>query len=382
MIQKMSKKLERYLMHRLATEEWKTVYINDEPTRYQISNYGDLKIDGASVKTYSSNKHDETRSYRMIFLYHNGNSYFRTIHRLVAIAFIPNPENKPQVNHIDGNKSNNHEDNLEWVTQQENMAHAVATGLLNNSGMNNPNNVYTDYQIHTVCKMLEDKKNSLTDIEEKTGVSKDVIFHIRVNDLWKHISSDYEIPKVKLGEVYSEDQIHQVCKLLVDRKKTISDIEKITGVDKSTVADIASKRRWSKISSKYNFPSSFIRKGEDNHNNLHTEAQIRQVCKLLEDSKQSAINISETTGVSINTIHDIMFGKSWKHISSQYKFPEKRNPSRNKPPSIKTQSIMSWVKSGLNSNDIIEKLKVEYDMPDRTKALQCVNDVKRNYNLV
>ena len=55
-------------------------------------------------------------------------------HRLVAIHFIPNPDNKPEVNHKDGNKFNNRADNLEWVTSSENQLHAYRTGLQKASG--------------------------------------------------------------------------------------------------------------------------------------------------------------------------------------------------------------------------------------------------------
>lgn len=58
-----------------------------------------------------------------------GNKLTRFVHRLVAITFIPNPYNKPQVNHKDGNKLNSNVDNLEWVTNSENSAHAIDTGL-------------------------------------------------------------------------------------------------------------------------------------------------------------------------------------------------------------------------------------------------------------
>lgn len=59
----------------------------------------------------------------------DGKELTRFVHRLVAITFIPNQNNKPQVNHIDGNKSNPHAENLEWVTNRENSLHAISNGL-------------------------------------------------------------------------------------------------------------------------------------------------------------------------------------------------------------------------------------------------------------
>lgn len=72
--------------------------------------------------------------YYVCILQKNGNKKAFLVHRLVALNFIPNPENKPHVNHKDGNKQNNHVSNLEWVTISENEKHAHATGLKNFKG--------------------------------------------------------------------------------------------------------------------------------------------------------------------------------------------------------------------------------------------------------
>lgn len=67
-----------------------------------------------------------------------GAGIYRYIHRLVAKSFIENPRDLPQVNHIDGNKTNNQASNLEWVTASENLRHAYATGLLDGTICKNP----------------------------------------------------------------------------------------------------------------------------------------------------------------------------------------------------------------------------------------------------
>lgn len=67
--------------------------------------------------------------YWSIGLRSNGISKSLKVHRLVAFAYIPNPLNRNEINHIDGNKKNNHVSNLEWSTRSENVKHAFDTGL-------------------------------------------------------------------------------------------------------------------------------------------------------------------------------------------------------------------------------------------------------------
>jgi len=70
------------------------------------------------------------KGYHIVTFYNNKRRKSHLVHRLVAKAYIPNPNNSPEVNHIDGNKLNNHMDNLEWVTHAENMKHAGESGLM------------------------------------------------------------------------------------------------------------------------------------------------------------------------------------------------------------------------------------------------------------
>jgi hypothetical protein len=97
-------------------EVWSSV--TEYPNLYIISDKGRV----ASFRKQLS-------SYEFVAFKINGETVNRTVHRLVAKAFVPNPENKPEVNHKDGNKLNNHATNLEWVTSSENKLHALTTGL-------------------------------------------------------------------------------------------------------------------------------------------------------------------------------------------------------------------------------------------------------------
>lgn len=80
-------------------------------------------------KPYILKQTNTTTGYKKVELAKDGKKKSLRVHRLVATAFIPNPMNKPYINHIDGNRINNCVENLEWCTQHENVVHAYETGL-------------------------------------------------------------------------------------------------------------------------------------------------------------------------------------------------------------------------------------------------------------
>lgn len=108
-------------------EIWKKIHIAKKETKYSISCKGRVKNDNTghirTVQLTNSGYDSQTLSLG------NKENVTRYVHRLVAIAFIDNPESKEQVNHIDGNKLNNITGNLEWVTQEENMKHCFDNNL-------------------------------------------------------------------------------------------------------------------------------------------------------------------------------------------------------------------------------------------------------------
>lgn len=105
---------------------------------YQVSNMGRIKslkrktLNGKCLYDKILNNRINHNGYLMIFLSKNKKIKGYRIHRLVAQAFIPNPDNLPQVNHIDKNKTNNRINNLEWCTAKYNTQHAIINKLRDN----------------------------------------------------------------------------------------------------------------------------------------------------------------------------------------------------------------------------------------------------------
>ena len=158
----------------LPGEIWKN--ISGYEGFYQVSNKGrvkSLKWAGGKIM-----KPSEIRGGYLGTNLYNHSSHAVRVHQLVAEAFIPNPENKPCVNHIDGNKQNNCVENLEWVTYSENTLHAHRNNLIKTKkGSEVYNAKLTDEQVRYIRKnyIPRDKNFSAVALAKKFNVSPEII---------------------------------------------------------------------------------------------------------------------------------------------------------------------------------------------------------------
>ena len=147
-------------------EEWRD--IPGYESFYQVSNLGNVR--SIRFNKVRNMKSWDSHGYRAVELCINNNRYTVRVHQLVALAFIPNPENKPEVNHKDRNRSNNNVENLEWVTQSENIAHAYRNGV-------KPRPTYQNQPLQKeILDIIENKKYfSIREASRQTGHKRDTI---------------------------------------------------------------------------------------------------------------------------------------------------------------------------------------------------------------
>lgn len=165
-----------------------------------------------------------------------GNPIMVQPHRLLMVIanYIPGCE-LLDVNHKDGIKYHNWIWNLEWNTRKENIQHAINNGLFN-LGETRDNSNITDDQAHAICQLIQDGK-SPSEIESITGIagSAKISTNIKLGLSWKHISCNYDFSKSYSRFLFTDEQIHMICKAfeILGRDTSTKDILDIIGYDYS-----------------------------------------------------------------------------------------------------------------------------------------------------
>ena len=254
---------------------------------YWISNLGNLY--NSELGRYSSATVTPNDYVRVMLVHKDGSKHMTTIHRLVCMAFNglpPGPEY--EVDHKNCIKSCSVENNLEWVTKQENNRRAHDNNLCQ-VGEDNYRSILTNEEVHEICKMLEDGipiKTIASIMTDKiyprkfsNGIS-DIIYQILGRVIWKSISKDYvfhDYSRIHLND----NQIHLVCKALEDGYNYDYIIDTVLQLDcdqhkrdrlKETFYNIKRGKAFTHISSNYNISNT--RKITLSENDLHTVCEM------------------------------------------------------------------------------------------------------------
>jgi hypothetical protein len=213
-------------------EIWKLV----AGTTYYVSNLGNIK----NKNDYVLQKRLNDRGYPIISLFYEGCLHTCKIHRLVAIAFVPNPSGLLTVNHINHIKTDNNYLNLEWLSSQDNYRDAVNSSLMAH-GEKHCNAILTDLDVYDIIELI---REGYTDIEIASlyNIAHSSIYKIRIGYSWKHIERPI-FNKTGQKKKLSATDIPDIRKMFANGAKNAA-IAKIYNVNGGTISQIRQGRTW------------------------------------------------------------------------------------------------------------------------------------------
>lgn len=303
-------------------------FMNDDvvdnivPERYLISNYGrvyDTFSDRLIAINYDRKglKKDGTpKGYQYCKIkYRNDDDIIDSkrvrVNRAVAITFDkPDNFNELEVNHMDGDHSNNKLSNLEWNTKEENRRHAYENRLYVN-GQDHPCAHLTNKQAESICDMLMEGKTNI-EISRITNVDPDIISGIRNKTAYRYIAENYQFPI--LNPETPDELVIQAAEM-ISRGISFREIEEITGIGKSRLGKIKAHQYKPELTKNYNFDICI---------DPEKLQQIKQICEELEKGNPPAI-VSKKLGIAKPIISGIASGHAYSYISKDYNIPSFRH---------------------------------------------------------
>lgn len=194
-------------------EIWKPVTISPFEGLYEVSNFARVKkfqrLINDKIGTVRTQKEfilkqSNVKGYKAVCLFNSHDIRKQIkVHRIVALHFVDNPNNYPEINHLDGNKANNHDWNLEWATQSINTIHAYKIGLMNTDGSKNGGSKLTEKDVIKMRKAYAKELVKIKDLyyrgrkmkgfyfaeklAKKYNMNPKTIYSILIKESWTHI---------------------------------------------------------------------------------------------------------------------------------------------------------------------------------------------------
>lgn len=213
--------------------------IPDTEGMYSVSNLGNIRN---NTTYYLLNPFLTARGYLQVSIQFTSRANRITIdvHKLVIRAFVPNLHNKPYANHIDGVKTNNRADNLEWVTPLENNEHAVKLGLIA-SGEDSYLSVLTEKEVLIIIEKLKNGSRNI-ELANEFNVAHNTIDDIRCNRTWRYLER-LPIPGNGPVKKLTGDMIPMIRRMFSNGLRDY-DIAKTFGVAPATINQIRHGKTW------------------------------------------------------------------------------------------------------------------------------------------
>ncbi len=223
-------------------EKWKQAVINGKTARQYVSTLGrvyDPKYERLSSLQLNPYK------YIIVSLNINGVSKNYRMNRIVLETFHGKPPegmDRPESDHISGNTFDNSIENLQWLSKSDNVKKEMEAR--NIIGENNPNSKYTKEIAEAICKMLEENKLTIKEIAEKNNVEVTLVYDLKYQRAWKHVSQKYNTKKHSVLDVNYDPEIPKRINKLILAGRTNKEIREILNLENNQkTTDILSHHR-------------------------------------------------------------------------------------------------------------------------------------------
>jgi len=289
----------------MIQEEWRTI---EGYPDYQVSNHGRIKSfklckEGKLMKMYLN------RGYESCILTNKeGKGKYVSVHRLIAIAFIPNPNGYPEINHKNGTRYDNRIENIEWCNRSQNAQHAYdILGHKAPRGEHNGAAKLTEEQVKEIYLLAWEGVLSQEEIAEMYDISQTVVANIKNGKWWSHVTNHEYIKSLHGSTKITAEQAKKIHYLAWNTNLSNKEIGRMYNISWFTVRNIKIGKLWQEVTGQQPV--------EMKQRHKLSPEEVLEIYNMAWCGKFTLKEIAKRFGVYVSTVSDIKLGKRWINIT-------------------------------------------------------------------